>query len=67
MKPNELRKLSAEDLVLKQGELAQELFNLKFQLHTGRLENTAKLKYIRLDIARISTILTENKAIGSNI
>ena len=66
MKPNELRKLSAEDLVSKQSELAKELFNLKFQLHTGRLENTAKLKYIRQDIARISTILTENRAIGSN-
>jgi len=62
MKPNELRKLSAEDLVKKRGELTQELFNLKFQLHTGRLENTAKLKGIRQDIARVSTILTENKA-----
>lgn len=62
MKPNELRKLSAEDLVKKKGELTQELFNLKFQLHTGRLENTAKLKGIRKDIARVSTILTENKA-----
>lgn len=62
MKPNELRKFAAADLVSKQSELAQELFNLKFQLHTGRLENTAKLKTIRQDIARISTILTENKA-----
>lgn len=62
MKPNELRKLSVEDLVKKKGELTQELFNLKFQLHTGRLENTAKLKGIRQDIARVSTILTENKA-----
>ena len=62
MKPNELRKLSVEDLVKKKGELAQELFNLKFQLHTGRLENTAKLKGIRQDIARVNTILTENKA-----
>ena len=61
MKPNELRKLSADDLVKKKGELTQELFNLKFQLHTGRLENTAKLKGIRQDIARVSTILTENK------
>lgn len=62
MKPNELRKLTVEDLVKKRGELTQELFNLKFQLHTGRLENTAKLKGIRQDIARIGTILTENKA-----
>jgi len=62
MKSNELRNLSSQGLVAKRGELTQELFNLKFQLHTGRLENTAKLKYIRQDIARINTILTENKA-----
>lgn len=62
MKPSELRKLTAEDLVKKKSELTQELFNLKFQLHTGRLENTAKLKGIRQDIARVSTIITENKA-----
>lgn len=62
MKPNEMRKLSAEDLVKKQGDLTQELFNLKFQLHTGRLENTSKLKIIRKDIARISTLITETKA-----
>ena len=62
MKPNELRKLSADELTKKQGDLTQELFNLKFQLHTGRLENTAKLKIIRKDIARISTIITESKA-----
>ena len=62
MKPNELRKLSAEELVAKRGNLTQELFNLRFQLHTGRLESSAKLKNIRQDIARINTILTENKA-----
>jgi large subunit ribosomal protein L29 len=62
MKPNELRKLTAEELVKKQGDLTQELFNLKFQLHTGRLENTSKLKIIRKDIARISTLITEIKA-----
>ncbi|NVN97311.1 50S ribosomal protein L29 [Candidatus Nomurabacteria bacterium] len=62
MKPSDLRKLSAEELVKKQGDLTQELFNLKFQLHTGRLENTSKLKSIRKDIARVSTIITEIKA-----
>lgn len=62
MKPNELRNLSADGLVAKRSELTQELFNLKFQLHTGRLENTAKLKSIRQNIARINTILCENKA-----
>ncbi len=61
MKVNELRKLSADDLNKKKAELTQELFNLKFQLHTGRLENTAKLKGIRQEIARVSTILAEIK------
>ena len=62
MKPNELRKLSAAELTRKQDDLTQELSNLTFQLHTGRLENTSKLKIIRKDIARISTIITESKA-----
>jgi large subunit ribosomal protein L29 len=65
MKPNDLRKISADDLRKKQTESTQELFNLKFQLHTGRLENTSKLKSLRKDIARINTILTESKAEGA--
>ncbi|MDO9307583.1 MAG: 50S ribosomal protein L29 [Geobacteraceae bacterium GWC2_55_20] len=62
MKTNDLRKMTSEELIKKQTETTQELFNLKFQLHTGRLENTSKLKSVRKDIARISTILTEIKA-----
>jgi large subunit ribosomal protein L29 len=62
MKPNDLRKLLPEELLKKQSESTKELFNLKFQMHTGRLENTSKLKNIRKDIARINTILTESKA-----
>ncbi len=62
MKPNEIRNMSVDGITSKKNELVQELFNLKFQLHTGRLENTSKLKGIRKDIARINTILTENKA-----
>jgi len=62
MKANDLRKLLPEELLKKQNESTKELFNLKFQLHTGRLENTSKLKSIRKDIARINTILTESKA-----
>jgi large subunit ribosomal protein L29 len=64
MKSNDLRKVSAAELQKKQIEFTQELFNLKFQLHTGRLENTSKLKLLRKDIARINTILTEGKAEG---
>jgi large subunit ribosomal protein L29 len=64
MKPNDLRKTTAEELLKKQSESTQELFNLKFQLYTGRLENTSKLKNLRKNIARINTILTESKAGG---
>jgi len=64
MKPSDLRNISAEELKKKHAESTQELFNLKFQLHTGRLENTSKLKSIRKNIARINTILTESQAGG---
>lgn len=61
MKPSEVRKMSGAELQKKREELNQELFNLTFQLNTGRLENTAKLGAIRRDIARINTILTESR------
>lgn len=60
MKANEIRNSSADELNTKRSDLTQELFNLKFQLHTGRLENTAKIKNIRKVIARINTVLAEN-------
>ncbi len=61
MKVNELKNMTADELLKKDKELAQELFNLRFQLHTGRLENTARLSAIRKDIARIKTILQEKR------
>lgn len=61
MKVNDIRSLSADELQKKAQDLTQELFNLKFQLHTGRLENTAKLSSIRKDIARVNTILREKR------
>ena len=61
MKVNDIRKMAEADLKQKREELTQELFNLKFQLNTGRLENTGKLGAIRKDNARINTILTESR------
>lgn len=61
MKANEIRKMDEAALKQKKEALGQELFNLKFQLNTGRLENTAKLGEIRRDIARINSILTESR------
>lgn len=62
MKASELRANTIEELQAKGKELAQELFNLKFQLHTGRLENSAKLALIRKDIARVNTLIQEKRA-----
>ena len=62
MKVNELRKLNVEELQGKGKELAQELFNMKFQLHTGRLENTAKVEAVRKEIARVKTIIREKQS-----
>ena len=61
MKANELRKLSTEELVAKEKELKEELFNLSFQMATGQLENPMKIKEIRKDIAKAKTILRERE------
>jgi len=61
MKANEIRRLSTEDLNLRVGELKEELFNLRFQLAVGQLENTARIRYVRKLIAQMKTILTERE------
>ncbi|NIO49128.1 MAG: 50S ribosomal protein L29 [Candidatus Aminicenantes bacterium] len=61
MKARELRELSEEELERKEAELKDQLFKLKFQHALGQLENAMKLKSIKKDIARIKTIIGENK------
>ncbi|RQW89341.1 MAG: 50S ribosomal protein L29 [Geobacter sp.] len=61
MNSKDLRNLSIEQLCSKELEFKKELFNVKFQLHTGRLENTAKLPALKKDIARLKTILREKR------
>jgi len=61
MKVEELRNLSVDVLGRKVSELNQELFNLRFQLHTGHLENTARIPQVRREIARVKTILQEKR------
>jgi len=58
MKASDIKDLSVEELQLKTQELQQELFNLKFQLHTGHLENTTRVSQVRKDVARVKTILS---------
>ena len=62
MKAEELRGKSVEELNKEVADLNQEMFNLKFQLHTGHLENTARIAEVRKDIARIKTVLSEKRS-----
>jgi len=61
MKVNEIKDLSVEELQAKQAELQEQLFNLRFQLHTGHLENTARISQVRKDVARVKTVLTSKQ------
>lgn len=59
MKVVDMKTLSGEELTKKCKELREELFNLKFQLSLGQLENTAKLRELKRTIARIKTVQSE--------
>lgn len=59
MKPAEIRELSSADLNAKLKEARAELFNLRFQMATSQLDNTARVKQVKKDVARI---LTEMRA-----
>ena len=59
MKPGEIRDLSEKERAEKIQDLEEELFNLRFQIATGKIENPGRLRLIRRDIARIKTIQRE--------
>ncbi|WP_067934879.1 50S ribosomal protein L29 [Alicyclobacillus kakegawensis] len=61
MKASELRNLSTEEIENKVNELKDELFNLRFQLATGQLENPMRIRQVRKDIARAKTVLKERE------
>ena len=57
----ELRELTDEELTLRVREAKEELFNLRFQMATGQLDNNRRLRTVKHDIARIYTILHERE------
>jgi large subunit ribosomal protein L29 len=61
MKARELRDLTAEELQKKKKDFKEEIFNLRFQHSTGQLENTARMKLLRRDVARIEMALREKE------
>jgi large subunit ribosomal protein L29 len=62
MKAEELRHMTTDQLDDEVLKLKKEQFNLRFQRATGQLENTARVRQVRRDIARIKTIATQKRA-----
>ncbi len=58
-KINDIRELSVQELSSSLSELKQEALKLRLQQATGQLENTARIKAIRREVARVNTVLTE--------
>ncbi|GAP02844.1 MULTISPECIES: 50S ribosomal protein L29 [Fructobacillus] len=65
-KANELKALSLADLQKREAEFKEELFNLRFQLATGQLENTARISKVRKDIARVKTVIRAQQLAQAN-
>ena len=59
MKASELRDLTVEELRAKVREIRNEYFGARVRFATGQLENTAKLRLLRRDVARLETVLRE--------
>lgn len=61
MKANDFRNLTTAEIEQNVSSLKEELFNLRFQLATGQLETTSRIKQVRKDIARAKTILRQRE------
>lgn len=61
MKTKEIREMTNEELARKVNELKTELFNLRFQLATGQLTNSASINLVKKDMARVKTIIRERE------
>lgn len=61
MRPDEIRRMSAEERIRRLSELRLELMKLKMQARVGTLTNTARIRNIKRDIARILTVMREEE------
>ncbi len=61
MKTKELRELSSDELVVRRRELKEETLNLRLQQQSGQLENTARVREVRREVASIESILSERR------
>ena len=65
MNTEQLRELSADELLVKEEGLREEMFNLRFQHATRQLDNTARLPQVKREIARVLTVLSERDLAGA--
>ena len=66
MKAKEIRDLTTAEIEQKVKSLKEELFNLRFQLATGQLENTARIGQVRKSIARMKTVIRQREISSNN-
>ncbi len=66
MKTKELRNKTENELETRQRELTEQLFKLRFQRATGRMENPMKMREVKREIARIKTLLNEKERAQAN-
>ncbi|TXL61010.1 50S ribosomal protein L29 [Cerasibacillus terrae] len=66
MKANEIRELTTAEIEEKVQSLKEELFNLRFQLATGQLENTARIRQVKKSIARMKTVMRQRELSVTN-
>ena len=66
MKASEIRDLTTAEIEQNVKSLKEELFNLRFQLATGQLENTARVKQVRKSIARMKTVIRQREISANN-
>ncbi len=66
MKANEIRELTTAEIEQNVKTMKEELFNLRFQLATGQLENTARIKNVKTTIARLKTVVREREISVNN-
>jgi large subunit ribosomal protein L29 len=59
--PGELRELTEDELIERLRESKEELFNLRFQMATGQLDNNRRLRTVKREIARVYTVLRERE------
>ena len=66
MEATELRQLSDSELVERHADLKEELFNLRFQMVTGQLDNPRRLRQVRQETARVLTVQRERELTTAN-